>query len=483
MMGSQTEQTPTMNRMKARRTFSTLAILAAVASASTAFATNGMNLEGYGPEATAMGGASMAFDNGTAAVMNNPATLSLMEEANRLDLAIGMLGPDVTATNNIIGQSAESQSNAFFMPAMGYAHRAGDMVFGFGVFGQGGMGCEYLPDSWRGLGFGLENRTEVSIGRAIVPFAMKVTDKLHLAASIDFVWAGMDLKMAMGGAQFFDLIDPTQQVFGQASGTLVQSLGQILQGMPPGTSVDYAYFNFSNSSDFTGEAKGYGWAGKLGVVYEASSDLTLGLTYHSKTSLSDLDTSSAQGSFQLDIPEMGKFPQTLNGEISVIHFEWPAMLAGGVAYRPTPKILLALDLKQVFWSSVMDNFKMRFVSSDDASNGQLAGQDLNAQLYQDWSDQTVFALGGAYKITDQWTIRAGYNYGSNPVPSQYLNCLFPAIVQSHVTGGVGYAWSGSSSIDFSVVYGLTTTDTSGYNVTIDHSQLNFQFMYSYRFGK
>ena len=37
-----------------------------------------MNMEGYGPIATGMGGASMAYDNGTAAVINNPATLGLM---------------------------------------------------------------------------------------------------------------------------------------------------------------------------------------------------------------------------------------------------------------------------------------------------------------------------------------------------------------------------------------------------------------------
>ena len=39
----------------------------------TATATNGMNMEGYGPIATGMGGASYAYDNGTAAMMNNPA--------------------------------------------------------------------------------------------------------------------------------------------------------------------------------------------------------------------------------------------------------------------------------------------------------------------------------------------------------------------------------------------------------------------------
>jgi long-chain fatty acid transport protein len=469
--------------MKARILILSAATMAIVLSATTTFATNGMNLEGYGPEATAMGGASMAFDNGTAAVINNPATLSLMEEKGRIDLALGMLGPDITVTNNNIGESADSQSNAFFMPAFGYAQRHNDMVFGFGVFGQGGMGCKYDPDSWRGLGYGLENMTEISVGRAIVPFAIKVTDKLHLAATVDFVWAGLDLKMAMTGDQFFDMIDPTQQHFGQASGSLVQSLGMILQQMPPGTTVDYAYFDFTNSDAFTGEAKGTGWGGKIGVVYEASSDWTLGLTYHMKTDLGNLSSSSANISFQMTMPDdMGTINQTVTGDIDVVDFQWPAMLAAGVAYRPNPKTLLVFDLKQIYWASVMDSFRMGFTASDDPGNGPLAGQDLYAELYQDWDNQLVFALGGAYQINDQWTLRAGYNYGDNPVPSQYLNCLFPAIVQSHLTAGFGWAWNDSSSIDFSAVYGFKATDTSGYNVTVEHSQLNFQIMYSYRFG-
>jgi len=470
--------------MKARLLRLSAATMAVALPAMTSYATNGMNLEGYGPVATAMGGASMAYDNGTAAVINNPATLSLMDEKGRLDVAVGVLRPDITVTNNDLNESADSQSNAFWMPAFGYAQRAGDMVFGFGVFGQGGMGCKYDADSWRGLGYGLENMTELSVGRAIVPFAIKVTDNLHLAASVDFVWAGLDLKMAMSGAQFFDMIDPSEQNFGRAGGQLVQSLGMILQQMPEGTTVDYTYFDFANSSSFTGEAMGTGWGGKIGVVYEASSDLTFGLTYHSQTSLSDLSTSNAKVSFQMTMPDdMGSVAQTLTGNIDVVDFQWPAMLGGGVAFRPNAKTLLVFDVRQVFWSSVMDSFKMSFTASDDAGNGPLGGQDLNAELYQDWSDQTVFQVGGAYQISDRWTVRAGYNFGSNPIPSQYLNCLFPAIVESHLTAGVGYAWSDRSSLDFSAAYGFTSTETSGFNVTVEHSQLNFQFMYSYRFGR
>jgi len=443
----------------------------------SAHATNGMNLEGYGPEATAMGGASIAFDNGTAAVMNNPATLGLLEEGARLDLAVGVLGPDVTAVNPI-GEPAKSQSTAFFMPAIGYTRRSGDIVYGFGVFGQGGMGCEYEPDSWRGLGFDLENRTEVSVGRAIAPIAWNVNDRLILAATADFVWAGMDLKMAMSGSQFIDLVTPSMQQFGRASGSLVQSFGQMLQGLPMGSSVDYAYFDFSNGNDFTGESQGYGYAGKLGLLYKASDDLSFGFTYHSETALSDLKAPNNRIAFQLNVPGMGAMAQSLVGDINVVDFQWPGLVGAGFAWRPADRWLVAADVRHVMWSRVMDSFHMTFTAADVPQNGPFAGQVLDSVLYQDWDDQTVVMLGLAYQATDRLTLRIGGNYGSNPIPDRYLNCLFPAIVEKHITVGFGWAVSPDASIDFSYTHGFEATRTSGYGVTAHHSQNNAQLMYS-----
>ena len=69
-----------------------IAITSAIFIGTPVFATNGMNMEGYGPIATGMGGASFAYDNGTAAVINNPATLAMAESIARLDLALGVLG-------------------------------------------------------------------------------------------------------------------------------------------------------------------------------------------------------------------------------------------------------------------------------------------------------------------------------------------------------------------------------------------------------
>lgn len=453
-------------------------------------ATNGMNMEGYGPIATALGGASFGYDNGTAGLINNPATLGLMPGHARLDLALGVLGPRITVRSpstapNLFGapsnQSADSTATAFFMPAMGYTRRSGDLVYGLGVFGQGGMGCEYDANSWRGLGFGLKNRTEVSVGRVIVPLVYKVNDTLQIGATADFMWAGMDLKMAMSGSQFFDLVMPTSQRFGRASGTIVQSFGQIMATMPPGTSVDYAYFDFANGSPFTGEARGYGYSGKVGLVYTPAKELSFGLTYHTKSELSDMKATGNTMSFQLNVPGMGRMPQALTGDFRIHNFQWPAMLGGGLAWYPAPRWMIATDVRQVFWKDVMKTFEMSFVASAAAANGPFAGQKLSAVLFQSWKDQTVVQLGAAYQATDSLTLRFGANAGTNPVPDSYLNCLFPAVVKNHLTAGFGWKFDARSSVDASFTYGFKVSAVNGAGAGVSHSQTNAQVMYSYRF--
>ena len=465
-------------------------LLAATLATSPLVATNGMNMEGYGPVATALGGASFAYDNGTAGLINNPATLGLMEGNARLDLALGILGPHIKVTSpattpNIFGvpanQTAKSSATAFFMPAMGYTRRSGNLVYGLGMFGQGGMGCEYDASSWRGLGFGLKNRTEVSVGRVIVPLVYKVSDTLQIGATADFMWAGMDLKMAMSGSQFFDLVMPTSQRFGRASGSIVQSFGQIMATMPPGTSVDYAYFNFSNGSPFTGEARAYGYGGKVGLVYTPSKELSFGLTYHTQSVLSDMTAKGDTMSFQLNVPGLGHVPQALTGDFRVRNFQWPAMLGGGLAWHPAPHWMIAADLREVFWKNVMKEFSMSFVASAAATNGPFANQNLEAVLFQSWKDQTVLQLGAAYEASEQLTLRFGGNFGNNPVPNTYLNCLFPAIVKNHLTAGLGWKIDARSSVDASFTYGFKVDTINGSGAGVSHSQTNLQLMYSYHF--
>jgi len=435
---------------KIKRSLLAASVAAAIVAPVTGFATNGMNLEGYGPIATGMGGASMAYDNGVAAVMNNPATLGLMEDGeSRLDLALGNLGPDITSSSGPF--STDSGGDSYYMPAVGYAKRNGKLTYGVGMSAQGGMGTEYAAGSFLGGTTGLEARSEVGVGRLVAPIVYNVDKNLTVGGSIDYVWASMDLKMAASMAQAMGMMQP---------GTTLAL---------PGAGWDYAYFDFSNDSDFSGEAKGDGFAGKLGITYKVSNELTVGATYHTETSLGDLETSSTGAT--LSLLNAGTPIAALPGKIAVNDFQWPSTLAVGMSYKQD-KWMIVADVKQINWSDVMSAFNMTY------SN---AGGVAIMAMPQDWDDQTVIQIGGSYKVTAETTLRAGINSASNPIPDATVHPLFPATIESHYTLGVGYAVSKMSSIDFSLTIAPEVSVDGDSGVTTDHSQMNWQFMYSQKF--
>jgi long-chain fatty acid transport protein len=474
----------------------TLLLLCSLILVPAAHATNGMNMEGYGPIATGMGGASMAYDNGTAAMMNNPATLSLMESKARLDLAIGFLAPDVNSSMTGM-PDAKSSADLFMMPAFGYARKGGQFTYGIGVFAQGGMGTEYAANSFLAAGSNDIVRSEVAMGRVIIPVSYDINDQWKVGASVDFVWESMDLKMALSGAQFLDMAAAFggSQTYGSVTGSMLTAFGGFLPMLNPLNPVNYGRFDFSDDSDFSGKAKGTGFGGKLGAVFQMSKDLSFGFTYHSKTHVSDLEATGANVSFNINAdtgilgggaPSGVYTPVTVpvTGTIKVKDFQWPQMLGLGTAYQPSKKVMVVFDYKWINWKDVMKDFNMSFTADASQPNpmaAPLGGTVLNATMYQNWEDQHVFMIGAAYKFTEDFVGRIGFDIANNPVPNKYENPLFPAIVKNHVTLGGGYAFSKASSIDFSFVYAPEVKVTNGQGVTTTHSQMNEQIMYSYRF--
>lgn len=436
--------------MKLTRVF---AFMALAGLAGSAYATNGMNVEGYGPIATGMGGASMAYDNGTAAMMNNPATLGLAADGNRFDVALGFLGPDVSSS-----MSGASGGDAYFMPAAGWTRKSGNLTYGVGMFAQGGMGTEYA----QGLD-GLPERSELGVGRLIAPLAFNVNQNLTIGGSVDFVWAMLDLRMAMPLAQMAGLITPT----GGGNGTIMGALGGLMGG-----GYDNARLDFSDDNDFTGKAKGYGMAGKLGFTYKANSMVTIGGTYHSKTNLGDMETSTDGASFVVNGGAM-----TVPGKLIVRDFQWPETYGLGVAVQATPSLMVALDYKRINWQDVMKDFTMTFST---AAFG--AADSVTFALPQNWEDQDVFQIGLSFKATDALTLRAGASFSDNPIPDATMHYLFPAIVEDHYTVGLGYAINNTSDVNFSLQHAPEVKQTnSTFAYTVSHEQTSWQLMYSKRF--
>jgi long-chain fatty acid transport protein len=440
--------------MKALKHLLKLTPVAAVCALPlAALATNGMNMEGYGPVSTGMGGASQAIDHGTAAMAQNPATLSLMAPGARFDAAFGVLGPDVASS--VPGMpTAESGGTSYVMPAFGYARRNGALTYGIGVFAQGGMGTEYAADTFLALGSGRDVRSELGVGRVLLPLSYQVTPEFAIGGTLDFMWAGLDLRMAATGAQLGGLVTG-------ASGNLGAAL-PALGGAP------WARIDFSNDNDFTGEASSTGWAAKLGAVWRPMPTLTFGASYQFESSLGDMETSDNGAS----LSAAGGFIDY--GRITVIDFQWPSMAAVGMAWQVTPAVLLAADYKRIGWSDVMKDFKMRYDSAG-------IGGSVSFALPQNWEDEDVINLGVAWAVNDALVLRAGVSLSDNPIPDAYVNPLFPATEEDHYTLGFGYRFSPAHEFNASMTIAPEVKVTSGQGVTITHEQMNFQFMYSYRF--
>jgi long-chain fatty acid transport protein len=438
-----------------------LAVLASTLLAGApAWATNGMNMEGYGPISTGMGGASQAIDHGTAAMAQNPATLALMPAGARLDVAVGLLGPDVRS--RMPGMpTAKSSGTEYIMPALGYARRSGDLTYGIGVFAQGGMGTEYGANSFLAVGSGDPVRSELGVGRVMLPLAFQLTPSLAVGATLDFMWAGLDMRMAALASQLGGLVTG-------GSGNLAAGLAQTLPMLPPDA---WARIDFSDGSDFTGEARSTGWAGKLGLVYQAGPSVTLGASYQFESSLGDMKTSSSGAALAVQ-----GFPQAIPGRITVIDFQWPSMLAVGASWQATPALLLAADVKRIGWSGVMKDFRLRFDSKAAPFDGSVS-----FALPQNWRDQTVVNLGLAWAASPALTLRAGVNLSDNPIPEALVHPLFPATVERHVTGGIGYRFSPASDLNASLSIAPTSTVVNAMGVKVTHSQRSAQLMFSHRF--
>jgi len=445
-----------------------------------AFATNGMDLEGYGAVATAMGGASMAYDNGAGAMMNNPATLGLMPQGSGIGVALGFLGPDVKSSYS--GMNAKSSGDAYYMPAAGYVRKDGSFTYGVGIYSQGGMGTEYGANSFLAMGTGEKVRSEVGVGRLIVPLAYNVNDKLTIGGSIDWVWATMDIKMAATAAQFSAMTTNMSPAMFSTMTTLLSA---------PYNANTFR-IDFSDNNDFSGKAFGSGFAGKLGFVYKVSPMLSIGGTYHSKTNLGDMKTSSNGASFSaFNVGGLGALGSPVTGKITIHDFQWPETYGFGVAYQPTDKWLVVADYKRINWSGVLKDFKMTF-STTNLPGGQAGSADF--KISQNWKDQDVFMIGVAYRMTDALTLRAGGNFSDNPIPDDRVHPLFPAIIKNQYSAGFGYMLSRQSSLDGSITYApevsVTGTGSNGgaasgvggnSGITIKHSQLNWQIQYGYHF--
>lgn len=180
-----------------------------------------------------------------------------------------------------------------------------------------------------------------------------------------------------------------------AAGLDVILLDATLESKIPSTALGIPGPAFDVAQKFTGSGKGIGY--NVGFLWNITDDLSLGASYRSDVKV------TIDGDYSVDIS-----PQKTAGNASIT---LPQQVFAGISYQVSKRFGVEAGMRWEEWSS----FKQLQVNLPGVS-----------QVYpRDWHDTFAINSGGRYRISDRYSVSAGYLYGWNPVPDTTFEPAIP----------------------------------------------------------
>ena len=176
----------------------------------------------------------------------------------------------------------------------------------------------------------------------------------------------------------------------------------------------------------------------LGVMFKPSEKLSVGVSYRSA-----IDAQVKGGDVTLT-----NLPASAAARFTAKNFDvtlpLPDVYSFGVGVSPTDKLLVSFDANLVRWSS--------YQSLDFAYIGGVLGGMPNSTSKRQYQDALAFRLGGQYKVTDKFALRAGGFYDFSAVRDGFVTPETPDADRIGVTAGFTYAVTERFGIDGSFLF-------------------------------
>jgi len=409
-------------------------VIASLMIVSSAFATDGYFLTGFGTKQQGQGGAGVAKPADSLAGATNPAGLILV--GNRFDIGLTLFRPHRSATitgnqlppgyPNVNGAYDANRVTNFELPELGYSLQyRPNLALGVAIYGNGGLNTSYkTPILLLGTTRGGVDIDQVFISPTLA-YKAGVHNSFGIAANIAIQ------RFAAEGVQNVESIssDPTH----------VSNTG-------------YAYSS--------GGGVRVGWLGEL------NKTISVGATYQSRTYVSKFSRYS------------GLF--TEHGG-----FDVPANFAGGASVKLGSKATLLYDEERILYGSV------KSIANPLASASPL-GTDGGPGF--GWHDINVVKTGLDYDVNPALTLRGGYNHGGAPFDGSqtFFNLLAPAVTKDHLHLGATWAAKSGKEISFAYIHAFNNTVNGvnsippaygGGNANLSMYQNSFQVAFGWNIDK
>jgi long-chain fatty acid transport protein len=208
------------------------------------------------------------------------------------------------------------------------------------------------------------------------------------------------------------------------------------------------------------ETEGYGWNVQAGMLWKPLETLQLGLSYTTQAKIGSDGRATGNAGVQLNNLGLGAARPDFAYDAEVTNV-FPQQFSFGVAWRATPKLTVSAQLDWINWQNAFDTLEVRLRNGNNRDLNGLVGSDkLDDNIPLDWKDQFVIRAGVEYHLNDQWSLRAGYSYGRNPIPARTLMPLTAAIMEHTVSAGLGFK-QGPVSVDLAYQWQIPNSEHTG----------------------
>jgi long-chain fatty acid transport protein len=411
-------------------------VLVLAVAAAPAFATNGYFSHGYGTHYKGMAGAGAALHLSSLAPATNPAAMAFLSP--RWDASIALFNPNrfYTVTGTPSGfpgtfglTPGEVESDSRYFPIP--ALGANWKAGDNGAFGLALYGNGGMNTNWPTATFYAGTPTGVNLSQLFVAptYAVKLAGKHALGVT------------AIGALQWFKA-----------------------EGVGSFAPFSSAPLKLSNN----GNSYSYGGGARVGYLGDWSRYFSFGASYQTKIWMSDF--TDYAGLFA----EQGGF-------------DIPANWVAGIAIKPTEHVDIALDVQQVLYSGIASVANPLLPNLMQSPLGADAGAGFG------WEDMTTLNGGVQLRAGKGWTWRAGYSYGSQPIPDKEVlfNILAPGVIEQHLTLGFSKLVKGTQEISLAVTRAFSKSITGPnplevpglQSIELKMDQWDFEFCWSFGIKK
>ena len=190
--------------------------------------------------------------------------------------------------------------------------------------------------------------------------------------------------------------------------------------------------NLSNNAHDTS----LGWGVRVGYLGKLTPWLSLGASYQTKMSMGDFKSYS------------GLFAE--HGG-----FDIPANWTAGLAVKPAESFTIAFDVQEIYYSQIASIGNPLLPNLMQAPLGADNGAGFG------WRNVTAYKVGLQWAASPSLTLRAGYAYAKQPIPSSEVlfNILAPGVIEQHLTVGASAKVGEKSKVNLAIVRALSHSVT------------------------